>query len=172
VAEVVRMGRFAGKGLLGRMDAADRNAVREALERMDVLDLADRTLRDLSGGQQQRVYVAQALARQPDLLLLDEPAAGLDAPGRELLATALEDERKRGSAVVVATHDIGDAMRADVVMRLARRVVALGPPATVLIPGALHETFGLALRTLDGGVLVMDSSHGHGEHDPVDGRRR
>ena len=169
VREIVSMGRFAGKGLLGRMGTDDRVAVREALERMGVLDLANQPLRDLSGGQQQRVFVAQALARQADLLLLDEPAAGLDAAGQDLLAAALAAERDRGATVVVATHDIGDAMRADLVLLLARRVVALGPPSAVLTPEALQETFGHALRTLAGGVLVMDSAHGHGEHDPVDG---
>ena len=105
--EIVSMGRFAGKGLLGRMGTDDRAAVREALERMGVLDLANQPLRDLSGGQQQRVFVAQALARQADLLLLDEPAAGLDAAGQDLLAAALAAERDRGATVVVATHDIG-----------------------------------------------------------------
>ena len=129
-----------------------------------------RTSRCGTLGQQQRVFVAQALARHADLLLLDEPGAGLDAAGQDLLAAAaLAAERDRGATVVVATHDIGDAMRADLVLLLARRVVALGPPSAVLTPEALQETFGHALRTLAGGVLVMDSAHGHGEHDPVDG---
>jgi ABC-type Mn2+/Zn2+ transport system ATPase subunit len=166
-SEVVRMGRFAGKGLLGRLGDDDRAAVAEALDAIGIRDLAQRPLRDLSGGQKQRVFIAQALARRADVLLLDEPAAGLDAASRELLAAALENERKRGAAVVVATHDLADAMRSDLVMLLARRVVALGSPAAVLRPETLRQTFGIALHTLAGGVLVMDSAHGHGEHDPV-----
>ncbi len=164
--EVVRMGRFAGKGLLGRLGPADRSAVREALERMGVAGLARTPLRDLSGGQQQRIFIAQVLARRADLLLLDEPAAGLDAASRELLNEAVRVERDRGAAVVFATHDIGDAMRADLVLLLARRVVALGPPDQVLTPATLLETFGLAIHALEGGVLVMDAGHGHGHGDP------
>ncbi len=165
--EVVRMGRFAGKGLLGRMRPGDRAAVREALERMDVVDLAAEPLRELSGGQQQRVFVAQALARRADVLLLDEPAAGLDAVGRVLLDDALAAERERGAAVVVATHDIGDAMQADLVMLLAQRVVALGSPEEALTPETLLDTFGLAIRAIEGGLMVVDTGHGHGDHDPV-----
>lgn len=166
VAEVVRMGRFAGRGLLGRLTPADTAAVRAALARMGITDLADAPLRDLSGGQQQRAFIAQALARQADLLLLDEPAAGLDAAGRGLLDEALHAERERGAALVVATHDLGDAMRADLVLLVAGRVVGLGPPAGVLTRETLVETFGLAIRPLEGGVLVMDTGHGHGHADP------
>lgn len=166
VAEVVRMGRFAGKGLLGRLGPADRAAVHAALARMDVADLAGAPLRDLSGGQQQRVFIAQALARQAELLLLDEPAAGLDAGGRELLNAALRSERERGAAVVVATHDLGDAMQADLVLLVAQRVVAFGPPRDVLTRETLLDTFGLAIQPLEGGVLVMDTGHGHGHDDP------
>lgn len=166
VAEVVRMGRFAGRGLLGRLTPADGTAVRSALARMDVADLADAPLRDLSGGQQQRVFVAQALARQADLLLLDEPAAGLDVASRALLDEALRGERERGAALVVATHDIGDALRADLVLLVAQRVVAFGPPAEALTRETLLETFGLAIQPLEGGVLVMDTGHGHGHRDP------
>jgi ABC-type Mn2+/Zn2+ transport system ATPase subunit len=165
--EVVRMGRFAGKGLLGRMGPDDREAVDEALELMDASGLATMPLRDLSGGQQQRIFIAQALARRANLLLLDEPAAGLDIASREALNEALAVERRRGAAVVVATHDIGDAMHADLVLLLAQRVIAFGPPEEVLTPETLLATFGLAIQAVEGGLMVMDAGHGHGEHDPV-----
>ena len=165
--EVVRMGRFAGKGLLGRLGADDRAAVREALARMEIEELAATPLRDLSGGQQQRVFIAQALARRADVLLLDEPDAGLDAVGRQRLAEALAAERERGAAVLFATHDIRDAMSADLVLLLARRMVAFGPPKEALTPETLLEAFGLAIQAVDGGLLVMDAGHGHGEGDPV-----
>jgi ABC-type Mn2+/Zn2+ transport system ATPase subunit len=166
--DVVRMGRFAGRGLLGRLGPEDQAAVDAALSRMGISNLAHRPLRDLSGGQQQRVAIAQALARRADLLLLDEPAAGLDAPGRELLNEAMAGERRRGASLIVATHDIGDAMRCDLVMLLARRVVALGAPSEVLTRETLLDTFGLAIQTLEDGVLVMETAHGHGGGDPHD----
>lgn len=167
-AEVVRMGRFAGRGLLGRLGQEDRRLVDESLARMEATALGAQPLRSLSGGQQQRVFLAQALARRADLLVLDEPASGLDASARALLDRAIAEERARGVCVVVTTHDIGDAMNADQVLLLARRVVAYGTPRDVLTPQTLLETFGLVLADLGGGVFAMDPGHHHGEHDPHD----
>lgn len=137
------------------------------MERMGVANLAPRPLRDLSGGQQQRVYVAQALAWQADLLVLDEPASGLDVAARELLLAALAGERARGAAVITATHDIREAADADQTLLLAGRVVAVGPPATAITRDAVMETFGLVLTDLLPGVpMALDPGHAHGDHDP------
>jgi ABC-type Mn2+/Zn2+ transport system ATPase subunit len=166
--DVVAMGRFAARGLLGRMRARDRRLVRDAMERMGVAHLAEAPLGVLSGGQRQRVHIAQALAWEADLIVLDEPTSGLDVAGRELLETALEVERARGAAVVVCTHDIADALTAERVLLLARRVVACGPPAEVLVREALMETFGLVLAELPGGhAVAMDPVHRH-DHGPAD----
>ena len=78
----------------------------ESMEMMKISNLGDIPLRDLSGGQQQRVYLAQVLARRAGLLLLDEPTAGLDAPGRAAYMEAMVFERERGTAIVTATHDV------------------------------------------------------------------
>jgi iron complex transport system ATP-binding protein len=83
VREVVTMGRYATSGIVRPLRRADRDAVDRAMARVDVADLARRHLRELSAGQRQRVYVAQGLAQDGDLLLLDEPAAGLDIPTHE-----------------------------------------------------------------------------------------
>ena len=96
----------------------------------------------LSGGQQQRVYLAQVLARRADVLLLDEPTAGLDLLGRQAVAELVAQERARGVAVVMATHELSDADPADMVMLLAQRVVAQGSPAIALTDAALRECFG------------------------------
>ncbi len=169
--DVVRMSRFARHGLWGRLRQADHDAVARAMQRMDVDHLADMSLRSLSGGQRQRVYLAQVLAAEADLLLLDEPTAGLDAPGHERYEQAVADETARGAAVVVATHDIAEAARADQVMLLAQRVVAYGAAVAVLMPDNLLETFGMVLRSVDGGLLRTGDDHGHdhaaGTHRPA-----
>lgn len=141
-ADVVAMGRFAHLGLLRRVRPIDRSACAEAIERMGVAAFADAPLMELSGGQRQRVHLAQALARQADVLLLDEPTAGLDIEGRETFARAVAAERARGCAVVMSTHDIDDAETADLVLLLAGRIVAAGPPEQVLTPENLRASFG------------------------------
>jgi ABC-type Mn2+/Zn2+ transport system ATPase subunit len=164
--DVVAMGRFAHRGLLGRIRASDRAAVAEGMERMGIAHLADAPLATLSGGQRQRVHLAQALAWRADLLILDEPTGGLDVAGADLLGTAIARERERGAAVMVCTHDIRDALRADHALLLAGRVVAAGPPDRALTREALLETFGLVVAELPGGTeLTMDPSHRH-DHGP------
>jgi ABC-type Mn2+/Zn2+ transport system ATPase subunit len=155
VVDVVRMGRFPDRGLFGRMTRADEELVREAMRRMGVEQLADEPLRSLSGGQQQRAYLAQVLARRADLLVLDEPTAGLDAGGRERFEEAMATELARGATMVIATHDIQDASECDLVLALARRVVAFGPPQAVLNPETLLETFGIAVRGHVHGVQAV-----------------
>lgn len=141
-ADVVAMGRFAHLGLLRRQRGVDRRAVDEAIERMGVDAFRDIPMMELSGGQQQRTHLAQALARRADVLLLDEPTAGLDPQGRDVFARAVATERARGCAVVMATHDLDDADDADFVMLLAGRIVAAGPPASVLTDENLRASFG------------------------------
>ncbi len=161
-SDVVAMGRFPARGLLGRMRADDRRRISESMERMGVAHLADAPLGGLSGGQRQRVLIAQSLAWGADVLILDEPTAGLDVAGQELLGAALAEERARGVAVVVCTHDIADALSAERALLLARRVVAYGPPADTLTRERLMETFGLVLAELPGGhELAMDPVHRH-----------
>jgi ABC-type Mn2+/Zn2+ transport system ATPase subunit len=140
--DVVAMGRFAHLGLMRRPTANDRALCLEAMARMRVDEFADSALFELSGGQQQRTHLAQALARRADVLLLDEPTAGLDVPGRERFGAAIAEERARGAAVVMATHDLDDADDADLVVLLARRVVAIGPPDEVLTDDHLKAIFG------------------------------
>jgi ABC-type Mn2+/Zn2+ transport system ATPase subunit len=164
VHETVTMARYATRGPFGRLRPADRAAVSRALERMEVADLAGRQLHELSGGQRQRVLVAQGLAQEAELLLLDEPVTGLDVVSRELILAAVADERSAGRTVVVSTHDLDDARRADLVMLLANRVVAFGPPDEVLANGPLSAAYGGRVLRVPEGVIVMDDPH----HDHVD----
>ncbi|MGD9696564.1 MAG: metal ABC transporter ATP-binding protein [Thermoleophilia bacterium] len=163
--DVVRMGRFPARRLMGRIGAQDRALIEEAMERMAIAHLADAPLGTLSGGQRQRVQIARVLAWRADLIVLDEPTAGLDVAGADLLGVALARERRRGAAVVVCTHDISDALRADRALLLAQRVVAYGPPAEALTQEALMETFGLVMAELPGGArMPMDPVHRHDTH--------
>jgi ABC-type Mn2+/Zn2+ transport system ATPase subunit len=164
VTEVVRMGRYGERGLLGRLRADDRQAVAEGIERMQVGDLVRKPFGDLSGGQRQRVLVAQALASRPDLLLLDEPITGLDLTSQQLILDVVADERDRGTSVVLSTHHLGEARQADRVLLLAGCVMADGAPNDVLRPDLLAEAFGNRMVSTDGGAVVIDD-HGHGHDD-------
>ena len=159
VREVVRAGRWSRLGLLRRLRAADHAAVDRAMQRLDVADLADRHLGELSGGQRQRVLVAQALAQEAELLLLDEPVSGLDLPSERRIAEVLRAETAEGRTVVVATHDLDEALAADAVVLLAGHVVAHGPPAEVLTPQHLRQAYGARLD--DPGLLGHVDHHRH-----------
>ncbi|GAA1659427.1 zinc ABC transporter ATP-binding protein AztA [Glycomyces endophyticus] len=113
VRQTVAMGRWAHRGAWRRLTREDRSIVDRCMDRLGVADLAARRLGALSGGQRQRVLLAQGLAQQADLLLLDEPATGLDAESRARIAAVLAEERDRGTTVVHATHDPEDAAGAD-----------------------------------------------------------
>lgn len=113
VRQVVTMGRWAHRGAWRRLTREDRSIAERCMARLGVAALADRRFSTLSGGQRQRVLLAQGLAQQSDLLLLDEPATGLDAEAKEQIAALLAEESARGVTVVHATHDHEDAANAD-----------------------------------------------------------
>ncbi len=162
VFDVVSMGRYAARGLTGRLIGEDHDIVSESMRRMDIGNLRDKPLRSLSGGQQQRVYIAQALARQADLLILDEPTAGLDAGAREIYQQMLRDELCRGASIVIATHDIQEAMDCTYTMLLARKVIAFGRGEKVITPELLLATFGITITTgKKAGIAVVEREHGH-----------
>jgi ABC-type Mn2+/Zn2+ transport system ATPase subunit len=166
--DVVRMGRFTEKGLLGRMTRADDEIVMASMQRMGIENLKNAPLRLLSGGQQQRVYIAQTLARQADLLVMDEPTSNLDAGGREIFTRVLQEELARGSMAIVATHDIQQAADCSQAMLLARQVVAIGPGREILTPEALLKTFGimLVLQGPDQRIGIVEREHGHDHTEP------
>ena len=162
VLETVRMGRYARRGPLGRLRREDRTAIDDAIDRMAVGDLRHRHLRELSGGQRQRVFVAQGLAQQADLLLLDEPVTGMDVVSQDRIDRAVADEVAAGRTVVMTTHDVTTAADADHVLLMATHVVASGPPTEVLVEEHLSHAYGgRAFRTA-GGVLVIGDPHVHG----------
>jgi len=142
VRDMVAMGRYAHLGLVKHASPHDREIVEESMVRVGIEAQAALPIRDLSGGQQQRTHLAQVLARQAEVLLLDEPTAGLDLNGRKLVADLVAAERARGVTVVMATHELTDAEHATSVMLLAQRVVSVGPPDVALRDEYLRECFG------------------------------
>jgi manganese transport system ATP-binding protein len=163
VREVVGMGRYSRLGPFRPFGAADRAACRTAMERLDVADLAGSHLDELSGGQRQRVFVAQGLAQEADILLLDEPITGLDLVSKERIIEVVKDERTAGRTVIGTTHDLSEAAIADHVLLLAGRVVAEGPPDEVLTTERLSEAYGMQVVRLEEGTLVLDDHHHHPE---------
>ncbi len=168
VREVVALGRAPLRGPVGRLRREDRRAVDDAIERVELTRLADRHLSELSGGERQRAFVAQGLAQQGDVVLLDEPTAGLDVASTEQIRRVLEQERAAGHTVVVATHDLTDAAHSDHVVLLAGRVIAEGPPALALAPVHLRAAYRGRLLDVGGDLLLVDDdAHHHHHADPA-----
>jgi len=102
--DVVLMGRYGKIGLVNRPNKADLEKCYAALDLLEARDLADKSMGKLSGGQQQKIMIARALAKEPKLLLLDEPFSSLDADSRKRIVSILEDLSNRGVTIIVVTH--------------------------------------------------------------------
>ncbi len=140
VNEVVSAGRLARAGLFRPFTTTDRAAVTSALARVGLAELGGAQVTTLSGGQQRRVLIARALAAEPELLVLDEPLAGVDFASQGQLAETLRDLAESGTTIVVVLHELGP-LRA-LVTRIARlrdgRLVYDGP-VTAAVLADLHE---------------------------------
>jgi zinc transport system ATP-binding protein len=137
VEEVVSMGRLSARGWHTRVSPTDREEVEHALETVGLLDLRDRRVRELSAGQQQRVFIARALTSRPDLLVLDEPIAGVDAESqrrfRDSLTHLIEEH---AAAVLLVSHELGVvAEEIDRVVVLRRQVQFDGSPDELVRAG-------------------------------------
>jgi zinc transport system ATP-binding protein len=130
VWEVVRLGRVAKAGLLRRSDGRDRAVADEILRTLEITHLRDRRIGQLSGGETQRVFLGKALAAEPELLILDEPTSGVDAPSRrEFYATLARLNRSLGIAIVLTSHDIHSVTRlASRIAFMSRRIFFDGVP--------------------------------------------
>ena len=112
VREVVSAGRVPRLGVVGRFGRVDREKVDAAIERVGLSGLAGRPIATLSGGQQQRSLIAKALAGEPELLVLDEPTAGVDVDAQEALAALLDElHRELGATVLLVSHEFGAVER-------------------------------------------------------------
>lgn len=128
----------------GRIRPPHSDQVREALERVDGLRLARRPLAALSGGELQRVYLARAIVRRPLMILLDEPAAGMDVAGEADMYQILEHyQHATGATVIMITHDWDAAHHhASHVLVLNRRLISFGPPDDALAEHHVERAFG------------------------------
>jgi len=168
VKDVVSMGRYPLRGFVGKFGPADRQAVSSAMELLRIDDLAERQVFRLSGGQRQRVFVAQALAQEHSVLLMDEPLTGLDINSAQTIDDIIHAEPARGCSVVFTTHDLEEAKAADHVLLMSGHVVASGPPEEVLTPANLAKAYGLGLLHPENiaGVGIIDDGHNpHHTHE-------
>jgi zinc transport system ATP-binding protein len=139
VRELVAAGRAPRRGLVQRFSAADRAVVRASLERVGLDDRAEMPIQRLSGGQQQRAYIAKALAGEPDLLVLDEPTAGVDADAQESFAALLETlHAELGATILYVSHEFGAVERFVQRLVLVRGEILFdGPPSA--LPSPWHD---------------------------------
>jgi manganese/iron transport system ATP-binding protein/manganese/zinc/iron transport system ATP- binding protein len=147
VRDVVMMGRYGHRRWYQSLRREDHAKVALALEAVRMDAFHDRQIGQLSGGQQQRVFMARALAQESEILLLDEPFAGVDAATERAIAGLLAEAKREDKTVIVVHHDLETAAEFfDRVVLLNRRVYAYGPPRDVLDQGLLAEVYGGKLR--------------------------
>ncbi|MFW5973897.1 MAG: metal ABC transporter ATP-binding protein [Natrialbaceae archaeon] len=142
VREAVMMGRFPHVGH-GRPRDEDERLVAEALERVDIAELADRSISELSGGQRQRAFIARALASEADLLALDEPTVGVDAESRTDFYDLLDELNDQGITIVLIEHDVDILTEhVDSIACLNRQLYHHGDTVSFLESDAIAEAYG------------------------------
>ncbi len=147
VQDVVMMGRYGHMGFMRLPRQADRAAVRQALERVDMSALAGRQIGELSGGQKKRVFLARALAQQARVILLDEPFTGVDVKTEGAIIDLLRQLRDEGCVILVSTHNLGSVPEfCDRTALIQGTVLACGPTAEVFTRANLERAFGGVLR--------------------------
>lgn len=149
--DVVEMGLYGRLGWFRRPGRAARAQALAALAAVEMADFAARPIADLSGGQQQRVFIARALVQAPDLYILDEPMAGVDAVTEAAIVALLQRLRDQGRTVIVVHHDLQTVQRYfDWLVILNVRVIAQGPVAEVYTPENLRRAYGGRVALIGG----------------------
>jgi ABC-type Mn2+/Zn2+ transport system ATPase subunit len=165
--DVALMGTLARGGWWRRPSRADRAGARSALAKVGLGELADAHFGSLSGGQRQRVMIARALVQDAELLLLDEPFTGIDESNAGRVMALLDSLAGEGRTLMIATHDVEQARRWDLVLCLNRRQIAFGPPDDTLSRAVLEATYGgeivmLAGDSARGPAILPPHHHDHG----------
>lgn len=147
VLEVALMGRYGKQRWWQDLSVQDHEIAEHALEQVRMAEFRNRQIGQLSGGQQQRVFMARAIAQGSEILLLDEPFAGVDAATERAILDVLETTREAGRTLVVVHHDLTTASEYfDSLVLLKQRLFAHGPPEKVLHPELLSEVYEGKLR--------------------------
>jgi len=147
VEDVVMMGRYGHMGFFRRPSQADHQAVDDALERVGISAYRKRQIGQLSGGQKKRVFVARALAQDGQIILLDEPFAGVDIQTEEALITLFRSLAAEGRLILVSTHNLGSVPSfCDDVLLINQSLLAYGPVETTFTRDNLAKAFGGMLR--------------------------
>ncbi|MDD9328843.1 MAG: ATP-binding cassette domain-containing protein, partial [Bartonella sp.] len=147
VEDVVLMGRYGHMNFFRYAREQDHEAVRIALERVNMLPFAKRQIGELSGGQKKRVFLARALAQQAKAILLDEPFTGVDIKTEDKIITLLQDLRKEGAVILVSTHNLDSVAEfCDRTILIKGTVVASGVTKVVFTQKNLEQIFGGSLR--------------------------
>ncbi len=144
VEEVVSFGRVGSKGMLRRLKAADREAVMRALAQVNMAPKRKARLSELSGGQQQLVFIAKGIVSEPDILILDEPTAGVDVESQDEFYRLLSRlNRKEGITLVVVSHDI-DVIANEVksVACLNQTLICHGTPREFISGDYMEKLYG------------------------------
>jgi ABC-type Mn2+/Zn2+ transport system ATPase subunit len=144
---------------------AERAAAREALERVGLANEADALFGELSGGQRQRALLARALVQDSQVLLLDEPLAGVDPASARLIDALFEELRAGGRTLLVSSHDVEGARGFDLVLCLNGEQVAFGPPGEALDRATIEATYGRELIVLDEPGAARAVTIHHHEHE-------
>lgn len=149
VEDVVMMGRYGHMGFFRRSKQADRDAVDQALERVDLTAYRHRQIGELSGGQRKRVFVARALAQGGEVILLDEPFTGVDIKTEESLSVLFHALADEGRLILVSTHNLGSVPSfCDDVILINKHILAYGSVETTFTQDNLAKAFGGMLRQL------------------------
>jgi len=157
VREIVNFGSYSGFDPLSIFKRDKSNRVDEAMEMAGIAHLASRRVSDLSVGQQQRMLIARSLVRRPDLLVMDEPVAGVDAAGEEQFHTMVRRlNRDLGITIVMVSHDIGAVMREATTCACINRDIVFHGPVHQLDARALSGLYGFPVD-----VLMHDDEHTH-----------
>lgn len=151
--EIVLMGRFAHLSGLGIESSADLDIAKKAMEMTGITEIADRMIHHLSGGERQRVFIAQAVAAQPQILMLDEPVSSLDIRYKVQILNLLKKLNIQQKITIVAIlHDLNLALQyCDRVIALKQgKLVREGEPAAILSPEIIQEVYGIKVRKIYG----------------------